>query len=443
MFLLGTQRVNENGRLEIGGCDAVELAAQFGTPLYVMDEATLRANCRAYRAAFEARYPNVRVEYAAKAFLCVAMAQLIHEEGLHLDVASAGELHTALRAGFPPADLVFHGNNKSLDELRLAVASGVGRIVVDSFYELDLLGQVAPLQRRPQDVLLRIAPGVDPHTHRRIRTGQADTKFGLNIESGAALEAVRRIVGTSSLIFAGLHCHIGSNLMDATAHVAAIEAVLDLAVQVRDETGLSVEELNVGGGLGIRYTPNDTPPTLDEFADSLVGALDDGLASRHLPQPLLLLEPGRSIVGEAGTTLYTVGAMKDVPLPGQAGTRHYVAIDGGMSDNPRPQLYDAVYSALVANKAGHAADFTARIAGKHCETDTLIDQTLIQHPEPGDVLAVQSTGAYNYSMASNYNRLPRPAVVFVHDGEARLVVRRETLDDLVSHDLPLRGDTGD
>ncbi len=439
MFLLGTQRVNKRGHLEVGGCDAVDLVAEFGTPLYVVDEATVRTNCRAYRAAFEERYPNVRVEYAAKAFLCVAMAQLIQEEGLHLDVASAGELHTALRAGFPAAELVLHGNNKSLEELRLAIEVGVGRIVVDSFHELALLDQVAPLQRRPQDVLLRVAPGVDPHTHRRIRTGQADTKFGLNIQSGAALDAVKQIIGTPSLIFTGLHCHIGSNLMDATAHRAAIEAVLDLAAQVRDETGLTVEELNIGGGLGIRYTPDDAPPSLDDFATSIVDSLNDGLAARHLPQPLLLLEPGRSIIGEAGTTLYTVGSLKDVLLPEPEGVRHFVAIDGGMSDNPRPQLYDAVYSALIANKAASPATFTARIAGKHCETDTLIEQTRIQSPEPGDILAVQSTGAYNYSMASNYNRLPRPAVVFVRDGGARLVVRRETLDDLVSHDLPLHG----
>jgi diaminopimelate decarboxylase len=437
VFLPGAQRINERGHLEIGGCDTVELAAQFGTPLYVFDEAHIREQCRTYRRAFEGRYPNVRIEYATKAFLCLAMAQLVHQEGLHLDVASAGELHTALTAGVPAKELVFHGNNKSVAELRIAIDAGIGRIVVDNFHELDLLDQIAPFQTRPQEVLLRVAPGVDPHTHRRIRTGQADTKFGFNVASGAALEAVKRVVNTPSLLFNGLHCHIGSNLHETQAHLDALEIVLDLAVEVREETGLSVEELNLGGGIGIRYTPTDQPPSLDDFAEQITSALHDELARRHLPQPLLLLEPGRSIVGEAGTTLYTVGTIKEVPIPDDPGVRTYVAIDGGMSDNPRPQLYDAVYTALLANKASDRADFEVRVAGKHCETDTLIDRTTIQRPEPGDIMAVLSTGAYNYSMASNYNRLPRPAAVFVKDGHAQLVIKRETLDDLLRQDLPL------
>lgn len=437
-MLLGTQQINQRGHLEIGGCDTLDLAAEFGTPLYVFDEAAIRARCRAYVEAFRSRYPNVQIEYAAKAFLCLAMAQLVHEEGLHLDVASAGELYTALKAGVPGDKLVFHGNNKSVEELRLAIESGVARIVVDSFHELDLLDQVAPFQKRPQEVLVRVAPGVDPHTHRRIRTGQADTKFGFNVASGAALEGVKRVVETHSLLFSGLHCHIGSNLFETQAHREAIDVLLDLAVAVREETGLSIEELNVGGGVGIRYLPADAPPALDDFAEQITAALHDGLATRHLPLPLLQLEPGRSIVGEAGTTLYTVGTIKEVPIPEPPGSRTYVAIDGGMSDNPRPQLYDAVYTALLANKAGAPADIEVRISGKHCETDTLIDSTRLQRPEPGDVLAVLSTGAYNYSMASNYNRLPRPAAVFVKDGNARLVIKRETLEDLLRQDLPLR-----
>ncbi len=437
MLFLGTQRINARGHLEIGGCDTADLAAEFGTPLYVFDEIALRERCRAYRAAFESRFPTVQVEYAAKAFLCLAMAQLVHQEGLHLDVASAGELHTALKAGVPAADLVFHGNNKSVDELRLAIESGAGRIAVDNFHELDLLDQVAPFQKRPQEVLVRVAPGVDPHTHRRIRTGQADTKFGFNISSGAALEAVQRVVSTHSLLFTGLHCHIGSQLFDTHAHQEAIEALLDLAAQIREQTGLSVEELNVGGGLGIRYTAADRPPSVDEFAEEITAALHEGLAARHLPVPLLRLEPGRSIVGEAGTTLYTIGAIKHVPIPEPPGTRTYVAIDGGMSDNPRPQLYDAVYTAVVANKAGAPADLEVRVSGKHCETDTLIDRTSLQRPEPGDIMAVLATGAYNQSMASNYNRLPRPAAIFVKDGHPQLVIKRETLDDLLRQDLPL------
>jgi diaminopimelate decarboxylase len=435
MFLLGTQRVGAGGHLEIGGCDSVALAREFGTPVYVVDEATVRANCRAYRRAFESRYPNVTIEYAGKAFLCGAMARLIHEEGLHLDVASAGELYTALRAGFPPADTVFHGNNKSVDELRMALDAGVGRIVVDNLLELDILEQLAAGRPRPQEILIRVAPGVDPHTHRRIRTGQADTKFGLNIASGDALEAVQRALRTHGLLFAGIHMHIGSNLRDSDAHLQALDAALDFAAQIREETGLAIEELNAGGGLAIRYLPDDRPVSIDEFADAVTGALYEGLARRHLPLPRLLVEPGRSIVGEAGVTLYTIGVIKDVPVDGPPGRRTYVAIDGGMSDNPRPQLYDAEYTALVANRASLPADREVRIAGKHCETDILIQSATIQRPEPGDLLAVLSTGAYNYSMASNYNRLPRPAVVFVVDGRARLVVRRETIDDLVRQDV--------
>ena len=435
MLLYGTQRVNARGHLEIGGCDALDLAREFGTPLYVVDESLVRDNCRAYRAAFGARYPNVQVEYAGKAFLCAAMARLIHEEGLHLDVASAGELYTALKAGFPVERLVFHGNNKSAEELRMALDAGVGRIVIDSLHELAVLEPLVAARDRPQEVWLRVAPGVDPHTHRRIRTGQADTKFGLNLASGAAMEGVKEILRLDGLLFTGLHAHIGSNLKDAEAHVQAIEAVLDLAAAIREETGLAVEELNVGGGLGIRYLPSDEVPSIDEFAEAVTAALHEGLARRHVPVPELLVEPGRSIVGEAGTTLYTVGTIKEVPIPEPPGTRTYVTIDGGMSDNPRPQLYDAVYAAWVANKLDLPASVPVRIAGKHCETDTLIESAVIQPPEPGDLLAVPCTGAYNYSMASNYNRLPRPAVVFVRDGTARLVVRRETLDDLVSHDV--------
>jgi diaminopimelate decarboxylase len=401
----------------------------------VFDEALLRDHCRAYRAAFEQRYPNVQVEFAGKAFLCVAMARLVHEEGLHLDVASAGELHTALKAGFPPGDLVLHGNNKSSDELHMSLEARIGRIVVDSLAEIDLLESLTAGRGRPQEVLLRVAPGVDPHTHRRIRTGQADTKFGLNVASGAAMEGVKRILQVPGLLFNGIHAHVGSNLKDAEAHLQAIDVILDFALALRDETGLALEELNLGGGLGIRYLPGDEVLPLDEFAEQITQALHDGLARRHLPLPRLLVEPGRSIVGEAGTTLYTVGTIKEVPIPDPPGTRTYVAVDGGMSDNPRPQLYDAVYTAHVANRMGAPVGDRVRVAGKHCETDILIDSVALPPVETGDLLAVPSTGAYNYSMASNYNRIPRPAAVFVRDGKARLVIKRETLDDLLRQDV--------
>lgn len=435
MFLLGTQRVNDAGHLEIGGCDAVALAERFGTPLYVVDEVAIRAACRAYRAAFESRYPHVTVAYAGKAFLVPAMARLVDEEGLDLDVASGGELHVARAAAFPGARLVFHGNNKSEDEVAHALDAGVGRVVIDNDLEIDRLDAAAQSRGRVQDVWVRVAPGVDPHTHRRIRTGQQDTKFGFNVASGAALEAVRVVLRRRGLLFTGLHAHIGSNLRDMDAHVGAIDALLDLAVTIREETGISVEELNVGGGLGIRYLPGDAVPSIDAFAERITRALLDGLAARHLPVPHLHLEPGRSIVGEAGTTLYRVGATKAVPIAEAPGLRSFVAIDGGLSDNPRPQLYDAAYHAILANRAADQPTGTHRIAGKHCETDTLIDAVDLPDPRPGDLLAVSSTGAYGHAMASNYNRLPRAAVVFVRDGLARLVARRETLDDLLRLDV--------
>jgi diaminopimelate decarboxylase len=429
-MLLGTQRVNNEGHLEIGGCDVVRLAEEFGTPLYVMDEAAIRENCRAFLKAFRERYARVEVYYASKAFLCMALCRVIQEEGLKMDVASGGELYVALKAGFPPERLALHGNNKSLDELRMALDAGVGRIVVDNTHELDLLAGLVAGRSEPVDVLVRTAPGIDPHTHRRIRTGQVDTKFGFDLGSGAALAAVRPILETPGLRLRGVHCHIGSQLLDTDAHAAAIDLMVDFLKAIRDCTGVEVEELNIGGGLGIRYVAGHQPPSLDAFAEGLVTLLRRKLDAAGLQPPGLELEPGRFIVGESGTTLYRIGAIKEIP-----GVRTYVAIDGGMSDNPRPQLYDAVYEALVANRADEPAGATVTIAGKHCETDILIWDARLAQPQPGDLLAVQSTGAYNHSMASNYNRFPRPAVVFVRDGHARLVVRRETYDDLIAEEI--------
>jgi len=435
IVLLGTQRVNARGHLEIGGCDAVELASQFGTPLYVMDEVLLRANCRGYRAAFESRYPRTEISFAGKAFLTTAMATLIAQEGLGLDTASAGELYTAIRADFPADKILFHGNNKSLAELELAAEYNVGHIVVDNFHELQMLADIARRTSRPQSILLRVAPGVDPHTHKLIRTGQEDTKFGFNLKSGQAMDAIRQALQASpALVLRGLHCHIGSQLLDSSTHVQAIDVMVSFLRQASEQTGWIAEELDIGGGLGIRYLKDHQPPSFDSFAESIVAALSESLSSHNVPPPTLLLEPGRSIVGEAGVTLYTVGAIKTVPIPEEPGTRVYVAIDGGMSDNPRPQLYEAVYSTLVANRAGEPAESIVTIAGKHCETDILIWNTPVANIQTGDILAVQSTGAYNYSMASNYNRFTRPACVFVIDGHADIVSVRESLDDVVRLD---------
>ena len=438
-----TAELDADGRLQVGGCGLSSLARTYGTPLYVLDEASLRGTCRAYREALAAHYPGEALAlYASKANSSLAISALVASEGLGLDAVSAGELLTALEGGMPADRIVFHGNNKSPRELNEALDAGVGRIVLDNDLEIVTLDAAAQARRHCQEVWIRVAPGVDPHTHRRIRTGQNDTKFGFNITSGAALEAVVKVLGRQGLLFTGLHAHVGSNLKDMEAHLAALDAVLDLALAIRDETGLSVEELNLGGGLGIRYLPSDVVPPVDEFAERLTSALLDGLASRHLPVPHLHLEPGRSIVGEAGTTLYTVGATKSVPIPEAPGHRAFVAIDGGMSDNPRPQLYDAVYSAMIANRPAAPTTGTYRVSGKHCETDTLIDDVALANPQAGDIIAVQSTGAYNHSMASNYNRLPRPAVVFVREGTARLVSRRETYEDLVHLDIGPDDDAG-
>ena len=435
-MLLGSQRVNARGHLEIGGCDTTDLAREFGTPLYVMDEGQIRDNCRRYKAAFDARYPKNDVSFASKAFLNMAICKVIEQEGLSLDVASAGELYTAIQADFPPERILLHGNNKSLRELEMALEYGVGRVVVDNLPELRQLAALAKAQGKTQAILIRVTPGIDPHTHRRIRTGQEDTKFGLSIASGAALEAVTEALGAAPHVqITGLHCHIGSQLLDAHTHEQAIDVMVGFLRKVADATGWMPEDLDVGGGLGIRYLESQQPPSYEEFADSLVGALRTALDKYGVPEPNLLQEPGRALVGEAGVTLYTVGVIKKVAIPESPGTRTYVTIDGGLSDNPRPQLYDAVYETLVANRAGEAKSQTVRVAGKHCETDILIQEAALQTVETGDVLAVQSTGAYNYVMASNYNRFAKPACVFVRDGQADLVSRRETLDDVVRLDV--------
>ncbi len=430
-MLLGTQQIGENGHLYIGGCDTVELANRFGTPLYVMDESALRTTMRAYRAAFEDAYPSTEFYFASKSFLCIAMAVIVEQEGYHMDVASLGELFTALEAGFPPERLALHGNNKSVDELEAAVAAGIGHVIVDNFYELNMLKSI--MQGRPvtMKIMIRATPGVDPQTHRLIRTGQADTKFGFNIKDGSALKAVKESLASDSLQFIGVHCHVGSQLLESDTHVQAAQVMAQLLLDIRKETGVIVENLNIGGGLGVRYSETDVPPAYHEFAAAVVQPLKEALEKEGVPLPTLQQEPGRSITGEAGTTLYQVGAVKRVPIDEEGGTRLYASIDGGLSDNPRPQLYQANYSCLLANRAQQPADTHVRVAGKHCETDILIQDTLLPEPASGDILAVQTTGAYNFAMASNYNRFLRPAVVLVNDGEADVIVERQTLADLL------------
>lgn len=429
MLLLGTQRVNEAGHLEIGGVDAVQLAVDFGTPLYVMDEVALRTRCREYLAAFRSRYPRVEVSFAGKAFLCSGICPVIRQEGLRLDVASGGELYTALKAGFPADRISLHGNNKSLEELEMALDAGVGHIIVDNFLELGRLAEMTRERQAPQPILIRAAPGIDPHTHRRISTGQVDTKFGFDVGSGAILEAVRQASEMPGVKLLGLHCHVGSQLLDTECHEDSVAVMVDLLASIRDRFGIQFEELNIGGGLGIRYLASHQPPSVDGFAEAVIGRLTAALDAAGLEYPALLLEPGRSLVGEAGVTLYTLGGIKAIP-----GVRTYVSVDGGLSDNPRPALYEAKYTVLTANRMNEPHDTRVTVSGKHCETDVLFPDTDLADPQPGDTLAVLSTGAYNYAMASNYNRFRRPAVVLVADGHADLLVERESYDDLLKND---------
>ncbi|HEY7134602.1 MAG TPA: diaminopimelate decarboxylase [Acidimicrobiia bacterium] len=417
-----------SGRMSVGGCDLEETADRFGTPVIVYDEDELRSRCREYIAAFG----TDSVAYAGKAFLCVAMARVVADEGLHLDVASGGELHTALRAGFPAARLIFHGNNKSTDELRTALGEGVGRIVVDSFDEIDRIERLVDEGLGSPNVLVRVTPGVEAHTHEYIETGTEDSKFGFGVGAGVALDAALRVAQSGAMHLAGLHCHIGSQVWNLTSYARATDVVARLAATIGEESGQRVEELNLGGGVGIAYHAGDAAPTIAEFADVLCRSFTASCAAAGLdPAPRIMVEPGRSIAGPSGLTLYRVGTVKEIP-----DVRTYVAVDGGMSDNPRPITYGARYEAFVPARADAPRPFVATVAGKHCEQGDLLvrEASLPADVAVGDVLAVPVTGAYAYSMASNYNRLPRPAVVFVRDGEARVVVRRETLDDVLRQD---------
>jgi diaminopimelate decarboxylase len=421
-------RVEASGAVTLGGIALTELADRYGTPLYVYDEEELRARCREYRAAF----PD-GAAYASKAFLCLAMARLVAEEGLAVDVATGGELHVVLRAGVAPERVVFHGNNKSEAELRAAMEAGVGRIVADSFDELDRLEALAGAGLPAPAVQVRVTPGVAADTHSFIETGTEDSKFGFGLDSGEALAAVRRVVAHDATRFAGIHCHIGSQVVRLDAFARAVERMVGLVHAVEEHTGATVDEVNVGGGLGVRYLRDDRPPTIGEYGDAVRETFAKALADAGVrSRPRLVAEPGRSIAAPAGLTLYRVGTVKRIP-----GVRTYVAVDGGMSDNLRPVTYAARYEAFLPARATASRPLVATVAGKHCEQGDLVvrDAELPADVAVGDVLAVPVTGAYAHSMASNYNKVTRPAVVFVRDGEARVVVRRETPDDLVRLDV--------
>lgn len=424
--------INQRGHLEISGCDAVELARQYGTPLYVMSEDEVRRACRSYAASFEKYYGgHGKPIYASKAFSCKEIYRIVRSEGLDVEVVSGGELYTALQAGVPGDCIHFQGNNKTVGELRLAVENGVGDIVVDNLLELSRLQAVAADHGATVGISLRVKPGIDAHTHEFIRTGQEDSKFGLDLQNGEALEAARLALASENLHLKGLHCHIGSQILETEPFVQAAEVMLDLYAQIQRELGAPLEHLNLGGGFGIHYKEEDAAIPYEAYMEQVSAAVHRKCGTLGLTLPKIYLEPGRSIVGEAGVTLYTVGAIKEIP-----GVRNYVAIDGGMFENPRYALYRAEYTCLIANKAAGPADYTATIAGKCCESGDLIQEhTPIQKPETGDILAVLSTGAYNYSMASNYNRNVKPPCVMVSQGKSRVIIKGETYEDLVRNDL--------
>ncbi|MBR6573117.1 MAG: diaminopimelate decarboxylase [Clostridia bacterium] len=431
-MLTDSYSVNSKGHLCLGGADTVDLANQFGTPLYVFDEKDIRNNCKAFKEAFDEYYDgNALVLYASKAFSCKEMYRLVNSEGLGTDVVSGGELYTALAAGFPAEKIYFHGNNKTPNEIAYALDSKIGRIVVDNLFELETIDCLAKDKGIKAKVLFRIKPGIDAHTHDFIKTGQIDCKFGFALENTEAYEAVKKVTTLENVELAGIHCHIGSQIFETEPFVLAAEVMLNFADKIRKDFGITLGEINLGGGYGIKYVNSDKPVSKNESIKLLCSAVKKACAEYDYPLPKLLIEPGRSIVGASTLTLYKIGCVKTIK-----DVRTYVAVDGGMADNPRYALYGAEYDAIVANKADKDKDFEATIAGKCCESGDLIGENIkIQIPEVNDTLAVLATGAYNYSMSSNYNRIPRPAAVMVNDGKARLIINRETYEDIIKNDI--------
>ncbi len=421
----------KNDHLFIGGVDMVELAAREGTALYVFDEADLRDRMQQYQRAFTSRYENASVLYASKAFCNKEVLRIANEEGMCLDVSGGGELACAQAVGFPMERVVMHGNNKTPQELEEAMAAGVGRIVLDSRIELSRVDEIAGRMGKVQDVMMRITPGVEADTHEYIRTGCEDSKFGFTLKNDFAFNCVGDVLAAKNLRLTGFHCHIGSQIFALTSFREAVQVMMEFVARVKETYRFEAQELDMGGGLGIAYTADDRPSSIDEFAECTVSAVRDFCAHYQLALPRILVEPGRSLVANAGVTLYTVGILKTLP-----GIRKYVAVDGGMSDNIRTALYHAAYEPTIANKAGQMRTEIVTLCGKHCESgDVVVVDMPLQHPEVGDIVCVFATGAYCYTMSSTYNGQPRPAIVFVKDGVARTVTRRETYADLLARDL--------
>jgi len=425
-----TAVVDSQDHLIIGGRDTLDLAEEYGTPVYILDEATLRGQCRSFVREFQTRHSKTLVVYASKAYINPALAKIFAEEGLGLDVVSGGELAVARSVGFPLENVYFHGNNKTPQELAEAMESGIGWVVIDSFYELDLLNKLAEEAGKVQNVLIRVSPGVDPHTHVHTTTGILDSKFGFSIQTGHAAQAVRQALAASNLNLRGLHFHLGSPIFELEPYRIAVDLVIRFAAEFREE-GLQLQEFSPGGGFAIAYTREDAPPAIGDYAEAIVSTMNATCKSLDMEPPRLIIEPGRSIIGPAGVALYRIGAIKEIP-----GVRHYVSVDGGMGDNIRPALYQAAYEVIAAGKANRNPQRKVTIAGKYCESgDLLATNVMLPELAPGDILAVPAAGAYCPSMASNYNLNPRPPMVLVNEGHSRLIRRRESYQDLMNCDL--------
>ena len=432
MFVSKALSINDKNHLEIGGCDCVELVNNYGTPLYVLDENLIRENCRLYKNAMDKYYDgNGMVIYASKALSTMAICKIVDQEGLGLDVVSGGELYTALKAGVPSEKIYFHGNNKTYDELEFAISEDIRRIVVDNREELKAINEIAGKHNKVAKISFRIKPGIDAHTHDFVQTGQIDSKFGVALENGEAYEIISEASKMSNVKVVGVHCHIGSQIFDLEPFKLAAKVMLEFIAKLKNEMDIEIEELNLGGGFGIKYTTDDDPIEYDHYIESVSKVVKSICAEKGMKLPFIVMEPGRSIVASAGITLYKVGAVKNIK-----DVRTYVSVDGGMTDNPRYALYQSKYEAVIANRADAPRVQTVTIAGKCCESGDLLAKD-IKMPEiqAGDILAMLATGAYNYSMSSNYNRIPRPPVVLVKNGKARVIVKREDYDDIIRNDV--------
>ncbi len=429
-----TMKINDVGHLEIGGRDTVELAKEYGTPLYVMDESYIRRVIRAYKSAIESAYGHGNLAYASKAFSSMAIYSVMKSEGVNIDVVSGGEIYTALKAGFDIKNAYFHGNNKLISEIELAMDNGIGVIVVDNIEDISIIDAIANEKNIVQDVIIRTNPGVEAHTHSYIQTAKVDSKFGFSISNDDAMTAVKAAIAAKNIRLKGLHCHIGSQIFDKHAFVVAVDVMTDFIVEIKKELNYDIDELNMGGGFGVHYTDEDPRYTIEEYCNYvkiIVNALNDAIETKRIKKPYLMIEPGRSVVAEAGITLYTVGTVKDI-----RGIRKYINIDGGMGDNIRPALYEAKYEAINSTRANENPVEKVSIAGKCCESgDVIIKDVLMPKTVRGDIIAVFTTGAYGYSMASNYNRNPIPAVVLVNDGKSDIIVKRESYDDIIRNDV--------